>query len=68
MNMPISKAQKRAINKYNKNHYDNINIRVPKGKRENISVHANKYDGSLNKFVNRAISETMERDKEKGNE
>ena len=66
--MPISKAQKRAINKYNKNHYDNINIRVPKGKRENISVHANKYDGSLNKFVNRAISETMERDKEKGNE
>ncbi len=68
MNMPVSKAQKRAINKYNKNHYDNINIRVPKGKRDNISVHANKYDGSLNKFVNRAISETMERDKEKGNE
>lgn len=66
--MPVSKAQKRAINKYNKNHYDNINIRVPKGKRDNISVHANKYDGSLNKFVNRAISETMERDKEKGNE
>lgn len=67
MNMPVSKAQKRAINKYNKNHYDNINIRVPKGKRENISAHANKYDGSLNKFVNRAISETMERDKEKDN-
>lgn len=67
MNMPVSKAQKRAINKYNKNHYDNINIRVPKGKRDNISVHANKYDGSLNKFVNRAIIETMERDKEKDN-
>ena len=65
--MPVSKAQKRAINKYNKNHYDNINIRVPKGKRDNISVHANKYDGSLNKFVNRAIIETMERDKEKDN-
>ncbi len=40
-------------------------MRVPKGKREIISEHAKDYDGSLNKFLNRAVDEAMERDKNK---
>ncbi len=63
--MPASEAKLRANAKYDKNHYDNINFRVLKGEKENIVAHVNKHDGSLNKFFNRAISETMERDKEK---
>ena len=61
--MPASKAQQRATKKYDKNHYDGIHMRVPKGKKDKISAHAKEYDGSLNKFLNRAVDETMERDK-----
>ncbi len=61
--MPISKAQKNATKKYVKNHYDRIDMRVPKGKREKIAAHAKEHDGSLNKFLNRAVDEAMERDK-----
>ncbi len=64
--MPASDAKIKANAKYNKNHYDSMLIRVPKGKREIISEHAKDYDGSLNKFLNRAVDETMERDKNKG--
>ena len=64
--MPASKAKIKANNKYDKNHYDGIHMRVPKGKREMISEHAKDYDGSLNKFLNRAVDETMERDKNNG--
>ncbi len=61
--MPASKAKIRANDKYNKKHYDSMIIRVPKGKKEKIVAHANEYDISLNKFLNRAVDETMERDK-----
>ncbi len=64
--MPVSKAQQRATNKYNKNHYDRMEIKVPKGEKESITSHAKEYDGSLNKFLNRAVKETMERDKNNG--
>ena len=49
--MPASKAQIKAHEKYNKKHYDGIYIRIPKGQKKNISAHAIKYDGSLNKFL-----------------
>lgn len=62
--MPISKAQQKAVHKYVKENYDRIGITVPKGQKEEIKAHADIYDeGSLNKFINRAIEETMERDK-----
>ena len=64
--MPASKAKIRANDKYNKKHYDSMLIRVPKGKKEKIVAHANEYDISLNKFLNRAVDETMERDKSNG--
>ncbi len=61
--MSVSKAQQRATNKYNKNHYDRLEMKVPKGEKESITEHAIEYDGTLNKFLNRAVKETMERDK-----
>ena len=64
--MPASKAKIKANAKYNKKHYDSMLIRVPKGKKEIISKHAKDYDGSINKFLNRAVDEAMERDKNNG--
>ena len=58
----ISKAQQKAVNKYISNNYDRINLTVPKGKKADISKHADKYGESLNSFINRAIDERMERD------
>ena len=58
-----SEARIRANNKYNDKAYDRINIAVPKGQKEAIKAHAEVRGESVNGFVNRAIAETMERDK-----
>lgn len=63
--MPASKAKIRANAKYNKNHYERLEMRVPIGKKEKIVAYAKKHDGSLNKFLNRLVDEAMEKDKEK---
>ncbi len=60
--MAVSKAQQRAVNKYMKENYDEIKVRVPKGSKENIQAHAERYDKSVNGFINRAITDAMERD------
>lgn len=60
--MAVSKAQQKAVNKYVKEKYDRINITMPKGKKETIKAYAATLGESVNGFVKRAISETMERD------
>lgn len=60
----LSEARKRANAKYNAKTYDRIEAKVQKGQKEVIQAHADKHDGSLNKFLNRAIIETMAHDKE----
>lgn len=49
--------------KYNAKAYDRINIAVPKGEKAIIQAHAEARGESVNRFVQRAISEAMERDK-----
>ena len=64
--MAIPKSNQKAVAKYCKNHYDEIKLRVPKGEKETIKVHAEKHDGgSVNAFIQRAIAETIERDNQK---
>lgn len=64
MNKPkTTKAQQRAVQKYVKDNYDRIVVTVPKGERDEIKAHVNKTGESMNSFINRAITETMERDK-----
>lgn len=60
--MPASKAQQRAVNKYMKENYDEIKVRVDKGQKEIIKAHAEARGESVNGFINRAVSETIERD------
>ena len=46
--------------------YDRINLTVPKGEKEAIKAHAEKYDkGNVNGFIQRAIKETIDRDNSK---
>ncbi len=62
--MPASKAQQKAVSKYMKENYDEIKVRVDKGRKNIIKAHADSRSESVNGFINRAIVETMERDKE----
>ena len=64
--MAVPKSNQKAVAKYCKNHYDELKLRVPKGEKELIKAHAEKFDGgSVNAFIQRAIAETMERDNQK---
>ena len=58
----VSKAQQKAVAKYMKTNYDEIKVRVPKGKREIIQAHAETQGESVNAFVIRAIDNQMEKD------
>ena len=60
--MPTTKAQQRAVNKYMKDNYDRVNLTLPKGQKDRIKAHAENRGESVNAFINRAISETLERE------
>ena len=64
--IPASKAQQKAVSKYMKENYDVYKIRMPKGRKAEIKAHADNRGESMNSFIGRAIDETMERDKEGG--
>ncbi len=49
-------------NQWQRENVDRINLTVPKGKKEIIKAHSEARGESVNAFVGRAITETMERD------
>lgn len=57
--MPASKAQQKAVAKYMKENYDEIKVRVSKGKKARLQAHAEAQGESVNSFINGAISLTM---------
>lgn len=57
----VSAAQRRATEKYLEK-FDEMRVRVPAGQKELVKAHAEAHSESLNGFINRAITETMERD------
>ena len=48
--------------KFNSENYDTIELTVKKGKKDMLKKHAADCGETLNGFINRAISETVERD------
>lgn len=60
--MAVSKAQQKAVTKYVKNRYDRFGLTMPKGNLDAMKAHAEARGESVNGFVNRAITEAMERD------
>ncbi len=61
----MGKTSSAVKDRYNAKTYDEIKVRVPKGEKDLIQAHAEAHGESTNGFINRAISETMERDNEK---
>ena len=62
MGAKYTAAQAKATKEY-LNKFDEVKIRIPKGQKAIIKDHAEAMGENLNKFVFRAILETMERDK-----
>lgn len=60
--MATTKAQQRAVSKYMKENYDEIKVRVDKGRKDIIKAHAESKGESVNAFINRAIDEAIERE------
>lgn len=54
----------KANNKWNAKAYDRINLTVEKGRKDIIKAFADSKGESVNGFINRAITETMGREKE----
>ena len=54
-----------SLEEYRKTKYEDLRIRVPKGKKEVIKKHVESTGESLNTFVNMAIDEKILRDKQK---
>lgn len=62
--MPKNSAAKIAANnRYTAKAYDRVSFLVPKGERERIKAHAASTGESVNAFIMRAVTQTMERDK-----
>ena len=55
-----SEAQNKATQKYIKNAYDTITVRVPKGMRDNYNAYAESKGTSLNKLITDLINKDME--------
>lgn len=62
--MAQTDAQLRASRKYHEK-FDDIKVRVPKGERQVWQDHASAQGESLNHFICRAVTETMENDRKK---
>lgn len=50
-------------NQWQKENCDRVNLILSKGRKDEIKAHAQAQGQSLNGFINRAIDETMQRDK-----
>lgn len=53
-------------NNWQKENVDRVNLTMPKGKKDTIKAHAEAHGQSVNGFINDAIDEKMERDREEG--
>ena len=59
----MSKTSSAVKDRYNAKAYDEIKVRVPKGQKDSIKAHADRFDGgSVNGFICRAITSQMAAD------
>ena len=58
----MNETKKRKQYDFDKKAYDHMHIQVPKDKKEEIKAFADSKGKSLNRFVNEAIDEKIERD------
>ncbi len=62
--MPASKAQQKAVAKYMKNNYDEIKVRIPKGRKADVeayaAAHQESVNGLINSFLRNALGQSEE--------
>ena len=63
-----TEAKKITNQRWDKENLDRISIALRKGTKDEIKDHAAAQGESMNEFIQRAIKETMQRDKEKPRE
>ena len=59
----IVNGERVTLEEYRKTKYEDLRVRVPKGKKEEIKKFVATTNESLNSFINKAIDEKIERDK-----
>lgn len=64
MTRKYTEAVKNANRTWDSNNLDRLSIAIPKGNKEVIIAHCGTTGESVNKFIQRAIQETIARDKE----
>ena len=57
--MATTKAQQRAVAKYMKANYDEMKIRIPKGRKTAVEAHAKSKGESVNGLVNALLRTDM---------
>ena len=60
--MAISEAQNKAVAKYNAKSYDEIKLRVPKGKKDIIQGVAEQQGKSVNGYIKEAVENKIKAD------
>lgn len=60
--MAVSKAQQKAVAKYEAKAYDKVLLRMAKGQLDIIKEHAKARGESVNGYINRSVEERMERE------
>ena len=59
----MGKTSSAVKDRYNAKAYDEIKVRVPKGQKDSIKAHADRFDGgSVNGFICRAIASQIAAD------
>ena len=59
----IVDGQRVTLEEYRKTKYEDLRVRVPKGRKEEIQAFVATTGKSLNSFINEAIDEKIEREK-----
>lgn len=57
----MGKTSSAVKDRWNKNAYDEIKVRVPKGEKAELQAYAQSKGVSLNSFINNAIRAAMEK-------
>lgn len=62
-NSYIINGERVSADQYNKEKYEDLRVRVPKGRKAEIKARADAHGQSVNAFVVEAIDEKIEREK-----
>ena len=66
--MALSDAQRRANDKYIKEHYKQVKLSMPNDEAELLEAHCKDFQCSKAGFIRQAIREKIERDRQMANE